>query len=82
MNLRIAAAVFPPVTNSISAIQRMLEQVENAKSQNCDLIIFPEAILGGLDSLGDYPSDLEISYQENSPELQRIREYARRESIG
>ncbi|HOH60461.1 MAG TPA: hypothetical protein PLI73_06065, partial [Candidatus Cloacimonadota bacterium] len=75
MNLRIAAAVFPPVTNSYSATQRMLEQVEKAKRQNCDLIIFPEAVLGGLDTLGDYQSDLERSFQENSPEIQRIRDF-------
>ncbi len=82
MNLRIAAAVFPPVTHSNDAIQRMLEQVEKAKSQNCDLIMFPEAVLGGLDTLGDYQSDLEISYQEDSPELRRIRDFTKRESIG
>lgn len=82
MNLRIAAAVFPPVTHSNGAIQRMLEQVEKAKSQNCDLIMFPEAVLGGLDTLGDYQSDLEISFHENSPEIQRIRDCAKSESIG
>ncbi|HQQ68056.1 MAG TPA: carbon-nitrogen hydrolase family protein [Candidatus Cloacimonadota bacterium] len=82
MSQRIAAAAFPLITKFNSAIDRMLEQVRLAKSKNCDLIIFPEAILSGLDSFGDYPSDLEISFPENAPELRRIRDFAKRVSIG
>ncbi len=82
MNVRIAAATIPIIDDIHQAVAGMLQIVRIAKEANCDLITFPEAVLGGLDSLGDYPSDLEISLQENAPELKIIRDCARKLSIG
>jgi len=77
---RIAISVFPIVEKIDDAFQHMLELVRLAKRKKCNLILFPEAVLGGLQLCGNFEIDSRKTLSPAASEL--IRGFARDEAIG
>jgi predicted amidohydrolase len=82
MSIRIAAAAFPIIDDIHQAVTCMLHTVRAAKEDDCDLIVFPEAVLGGMEISGHYATDCLLTLPLDHPELRRIRDCAHQESIG
>lgn len=60
----------------------MVKHIDQAAEENCDLIVFPEAALGGIDIEGDYNSDISKCLELDSPHVETLRNSARKHSIG
>jgi predicted amidohydrolase len=82
MSIRIAAAAFPIIDDIHHAVNCMLHTVRAAKDADCDLIVFPEAVLGGMEISGNYATDCLLTLPLEHPELNRIRDCAQKEGIG
>lgn len=80
--MKIAACAFPMSEDLAAALSRMLEYSDEAIASDCELIIFPEAALGGLGISGEFQKDVHKCLQLNSPELNTLRQKAIAAHIG
>ncbi len=82
MPIRMAAAAIPFIYEPSQASRVFEPHIEAARERNCALIIFPEAIIGGLDISGDFALDKAMALRLDSPVIGEIRGLAARHSIG
>ena len=61
--MKISACVFPVVANIDKALAEMHTYIDQAIACKSDLIIFPEAALGGLNITGIYTRIAKIALQ-------------------
>ena len=79
---KLALSVFHLIENLDAACLRMLEDIDSAAREKCDLVVFPEAILGGIDIEGDYTSDSSRCLELDSAHIETLRNSARKHSMG
>lgn len=79
---KLALSVFPLIEDLDVASQKMVENIHQAAEDNCDLIVFPEAALGGIDIQGNPEADIPKSVTLDSSHIQQLRDSARKHNIG
>ncbi len=79
---KLALAVFPLIEDLDVACQKMVEHIDQAAEANCSLIVFPEATLGGIDIQGKPEADISKSVALDSVYIEKLRDFARKHSIG
>ncbi|NLM90282.1 MAG: carbon-nitrogen hydrolase family protein [Candidatus Cloacimonetes bacterium] len=80
--MKISACVFPVLEKIDQAIASMHRYIEEANAQKSDLIIFPEAALGGLNITGIYTQDSQNCLAMDSSEVKSLQQKAIQYSIG
>ncbi len=77
------AAVALPIINDFTQANGVFEfYIESARLENCDLIIFPEAIIGGIELSGNFTIDKNMAHELDCPLIKMIRELASKYTIG
>ncbi len=80
--MKISSCVFPVKEKIDQALAEMHKYIDRAVSQKSDLIIFPEASLGGLNITGIYSEDSQNCLTINSLEIKSLQQKAKQHSIG
>lgn len=81
MQTRIAAAVIPIINDNTQAIGVIERYVEQAHNRNCKLIIFPEAIIGGIDLCGAFSEDKTLAMEAHGSSMELISNLAVKHGI-
>ena len=76
-SLRPALCAFPLFPSIAQAVEAMLARIADATKRHCNLVIFPEACLTGLELSWNPGCDLPRGLALDSPELNRLREAAK-----
>jgi len=82
MPIRMAAAAISVIKDPSQASRTLERHIEAARKRNCTLIIFPEAIIGGLDISGYFALDKHMAMELDSPVIDEIRGLAAKHSTG
>lgn len=80
--MKISACVFPVIEKLDLALAEMHKYIDLAIEQKSDLIIFPEASLGGLNISGNCSEDIQKCFTLNSSEINSLRQKAKLNSLG
>jgi predicted amidohydrolase len=75
--MKIALCVFPIQHDIMNALRRMEEYVNQASENQCDLVVFPEAFLTGIDLSSNYVEDSQLGLSIDSKEITSIRQIAK-----
>ncbi len=80
--MKTALCTFPNIDNIDLAVQYMLAWIDEAASLDCDLAVFPEASLGGLELGYDWESDANRSLELSSITIDELKDKALVKRIG
>lgn len=81
MQTKIAAAAIPIINDVNQAIGALEPHIETAHKSGCQLIIFPEAIISGIDLSGNFSHDKTLALELDSPTIDMIRKLAAKHAI-
>ncbi|CAM3428318.1 carbon-nitrogen hydrolase family protein [Paenibacillus lupini] len=77
MRIGLAQTQFPH--SAADGLTQVIEQIEQASQQNCDLICFPESIIPGLRGVGYEVEDYDHKFQQSA--IAEVREHARQAGV-
>ncbi len=79
--MKSALCVFPIQGDIHTSVSKMKDYILEAANQNCDLIVFPEACLTGIDLSSNYEKDSKLGLNIDADEIMSIRQMAKDSEI-